>query len=80
MDKEGTRHMHALLLKYYPAVKKNEKLPFVTTWTDLEGIMLSEINRRKTKPYDATYRWNLRSKINEQTKQRRNRFIDTEEN
>ena len=27
---------------------KNEILPFVTTWMDLEGIMLSEINHEKT--------------------------------
>ena len=25
--------------------KKNEILPFVTTWMDLEGIMLSEISQ-----------------------------------
>ena len=28
--------------------KKNEILPFVTTWMDLEGIMLSKISQRKT--------------------------------
>ena len=28
---------------------KSEKLPFATTWIDLEDIMLSEINQRKTK-------------------------------
>ena len=27
--------------------KKNENLPFATTWMDLEGIMLSEISQRK---------------------------------
>ena len=26
----------------------NEILPFVTTWMDLEGIILSEISQRKT--------------------------------
>ena len=44
------------------------------------GYYALEINQRKTKPYDVTYMWNLRSKINEQTKQGRNRFIDTEKN
>ena len=28
--------------------KKNEIKPFVTTWMDLEGIMLSEISQIKT--------------------------------
>ena len=34
-------------MEYYLTIK-NEILPFVTTWMDLEGIMLSEINQRKT--------------------------------
>ena len=33
---------------YYSAIKKNEILPFATTWMELEGIMLSEISKRKT--------------------------------
>ena len=36
---------HGILLSHK---KKNEILPFVTTWMDLEGIMLSEIRQRKT--------------------------------
>ena len=27
------------------AIKKNERLPFVTTWMDLECIILSETNQ-----------------------------------
>ena len=30
--------------EYYSAIRKNEILPFATTWMDMEGIMLSEIN------------------------------------
>ena len=30
-------------------IKKNNILPFVTTWMDLEGIMLSEIKLDKDK-------------------------------
>ena len=51
--------------------KKSEILTFATTWMDLEGIMLSEIkksDREKQIPYDFTYMWNLKNKINEQTK------------
>ena len=35
-------------MEYYSAIKRNEILPFVTTWMELEGIMLSEISQRKT--------------------------------
>ena len=31
-------------MEYYSAIKNNEILPFVTTWTEVEGIMLSEIS------------------------------------
>ena len=31
----------------YSAIKKGEKLPFVTTWMDLESITLCEINQLK---------------------------------
>ena len=31
--------------EYCSAIKKNEILPFATTWMDLEGIMLSEISQ-----------------------------------
>ena len=33
-------------MEYYSTIKKNEILPFVTTWMEL-GIMLSEISQRK---------------------------------
>ena len=29
-------------MEYYSAIKKKEMLPFVTTWMNLEAIMLSE--------------------------------------
>ena len=29
------------------AIKKNEILPFATTWMELQGIMLSEISQKK---------------------------------
>ena len=41
MDKEDVIYIMA----YYSAIKKNEILPFETTWIDLEGIMLSEISQ-----------------------------------
>ena len=37
-----------ITMEYYSAIKKNEMLPFTPTWMDLEGIMMSAINQRKT--------------------------------
>ena len=34
--------------EYYSAIKKQEIMPFLKTWMDLQDIMLSEINQRKT--------------------------------
>ena len=34
----------AYVVKYYSAIKK-EFLPFVTTWMELEGIMLSDVSQ-----------------------------------
>ena len=45
MDKEDVVYIcNGILLSH----KKNEILPFVKMWMDLEGIMLSEISQRKT--------------------------------
>ena len=35
-------------MEYYLAGEKNEILPFMTAWIELEDIMLSEISQRKT--------------------------------
>ena len=32
-------------MEYYSAIRKDETLPFVTIWMDLESIMLSEISQ-----------------------------------
>ena len=32
-------------MEYYAAIKRNEILPFVTTWMELERIMISEISQ-----------------------------------
>ena len=34
--------------RYYSTIKKNEILLFVTTWMDLEGVVLNEISQRQT--------------------------------
>ena len=34
-------------LEYYPAIKKNEIVPFAATWMDLESVILSEARQRR---------------------------------
>lgn len=38
-------------MKYYAAIKNNEILLLATTWTDLEGIMLSETSQAEKDKY-----------------------------
>ena len=48
-------------MEYYSAIK-NEILPFVATWMDLEAIMLSEISQTERHILcDITYIWNLKT-------------------
>ena len=56
---------HIYAMEYYLAIKKNEILPFATTWMELEGIMLSEISRERQKSYDVTHMRALRDKTDE---------------
>ena len=35
-------------MEYYLTIKKNEVMPFATTWMDLEITILSEVSQRKT--------------------------------
>ena len=38
-------------MEYYSDIKKNEILPFVTAWMDLENITLNEIRHSENKIY-----------------------------
>ena len=51
IDKENVIHTHTHTEEYYTTIKKNEILPFGTTWIDLKGIMLSEINQTEKDKY-----------------------------
>ena len=38
-------------MEYYPAIKKNEIMPFAATWMDLEIIILSEVSQKEKDKY-----------------------------
>ena len=38
-------------MDYYSAIKKNKILPFVMTWMELQGIMLSEVSQSEKDNY-----------------------------
>ena len=44
MDKVDVVYIYIYTMEYYSAIKKNEILPFATTWMELDSIMLSEIS------------------------------------
>ena len=53
-------------IEYYSAIKKNEIMPFVATWMDLEIIILSEVSQKeKNKCHMVTYMWNLKYDTNQ---------------
>ena len=52
-------------MDYYSAIKKNEILPFATTWMELEGIMRRKVSQsEKDKYHMISLMWNLRNQIN----------------
>ena len=62
------------MMEYYSAIKK-EKMPFATTWMELDVLRKRKTNevklekakseRERQIPYDITYMWNLKYGTNE---------------
>ena len=48
MDKEDVVHIYK---EYYPAIKKNEIMPFAATWRDLEIIIVSKVHQEEKEIY-----------------------------
>ena len=52
---------HIYTMKYYSSTRKQDILPFATTWMVLEHVMLSETNQTERQVLsDITYMWNLK--------------------
>ena len=49
-------------MEAHSIIRKNEILPFVTTWMDLKGIVLSEINQTVKDKYGMIYHLCVESK------------------
>ena len=65
--------------EYYSTIKTNEILPFVTTWMDLESIMLNKISQTKQDKYHMISLIYGTLKTNKQNKKTtENKLIDTE--
>ena len=49
-------------MEYYSAIKKNEILAFVTTWINIDIIILSEVSQKEKRQilYNITNMWNLK--------------------
>ena len=53
-------------MEYYSAIKKNEIMPFATTWIDLEIIILSEVSQtEKDKYHMISHIWHIKYDTNE---------------
>ena len=48
---EWIKMWYIYTMKYYSTIKKNEVLPFATTWLDLEAVILSEISPTEKDKY-----------------------------
>ena len=55
------------IIEYYSAIKKNEILPFATTWMDLKHIMPREVKSDRERQIQdvITYMWNLKNETKE---------------
>ena len=52
-------HTYTHTTEYHSVIKKNEIMPFATTWVDLKIIILSEVNQKEKDKYHIICRWNL---------------------
>ena len=74
MDGKTKEMQYIDTMEYYSAIRKDEMLPFVTTWVDLENIILSKVSQmEKVK----THMWVIKLKAT-MNKQDTQTLIDTD--
>ena len=47
IDRWMKKMWYIYTMEYYSAIKKNEIMPFATTWMQLEIIILSEVSQKE---------------------------------
>ena len=43
----GRCGVYIYTMEYYPAIKKNDIMPFAATWMELETLILSEVSQKE---------------------------------
>ena len=49
-------------MEYYSSIKKNDIMPFVATWMELETLILSEVSQKEKSKYHLYLESNIRHK------------------
>ena len=71
IDRSMDKDVYRYSMEYYPAIKKNEMMPFAATWTDLEIIIQSEGSQTKTNMWFHVYVESKKNNTTELTKQKK---------
>ena len=71
IDHGVKRRQYIHTMEYRSAIKKDEIVPSVITWMNVENIMLSKISETESQEsYDFTHMWDIQLEAtNEQTRQ-----------
>ena len=51
LTEEWIKMWYIYAMEYYSAIRKNETVPFIATWMDLEIIILSEVSQTEKEKY-----------------------------